>query len=238
MYNALSKAFGQASGVLVHHDLMAAAMALCGNAPGIACILGTGSNACFFDGERIVREAVNLGWALGDEGSGGHIGRMLVQAYLYGDMPDVLATTFRPMLVDSLATTDQDLSAPVINYEDETELRGAVIDRVYRQPYPNRWMASLAPFALQDHPGADWRSDEWVDSRLHQYMGQFIETHVRPLQELARSDGHGDVPVHATGGVAKAFQVVWQEALLNAQCIPGRILERPINGLLPPHLRR
>ena len=84
---ALSKVFKGAS-VKVNHDLMAAARALCGDQKGVACILGTGSNSCYYDGRKIVKNSPGLGYVLGDEGSGAYLGRKVIQYYLYGTFDD------------------------------------------------------------------------------------------------------------------------------------------------------
>jgi len=110
----------------VTHDLMAACHALLGHERGIACILGTGSNACVYDGERITERAASLGYLVGDEGSGMHIGREVVKAYYYGFMPEDLRQKF-----------------------DETyhiELKD-FIDKVYHQPQPSKYLATFARFA-------------------------------------------------------------------------------------------
>ena len=117
----------------VTHDLMAACHAALGHESGIACILGTGSNACLYDGERIKERAVSLGYLVGDEGSGKHIGSEVVRAYFYGFMPEDLRWQF-----------------------DETchlELRD-FIDKVYHQSQPSRYLATFAKFAgeHQSHP--------------------------------------------------------------------------------------
>ena len=80
---AINKVFTGAK-VEVTHDLMAAARALCGREKGIACILGTGSNSCYYDGKKIVKNSPGLGYVLGDEGSGAYLGRKVIQYYLYG----------------------------------------------------------------------------------------------------------------------------------------------------------
>ena len=66
--------------VEVHHDLLGAARAACGTEPGIACILGTGSNSCLYDGTDVIDNVTNLGWLIGDEGSGVDLGRRLIRA--------------------------------------------------------------------------------------------------------------------------------------------------------------
>jgi N-acetylglucosamine kinase-like BadF-type ATPase len=77
----------QKSRVIIQHDLLGAARATCGDQPGIACILGTGSNSVLYDGENEVDNVTNLGFLLGDEGSGSHIGKELVKSFFYREMP-------------------------------------------------------------------------------------------------------------------------------------------------------
>ncbi len=117
----------------VTHDLMAACHALFGHEKGIACILGTGSNACVYNGENITERAVSLGYLVGDEGSGMHIGREVVKAYFYGFMPDDLRQKFD-------ATYHLELKE--------------FIDKAYHQPQPSKYLASFAKFAgeHQDEP--------------------------------------------------------------------------------------
>lgn len=117
----------------VTHDLMAACHAVLGHGKGITCILGTGSNSCVYDGEKIVEKAVSLGYLVGDEGSGSHIGKAVVRAYFYGFMPEDLrqkfAETYRLELPDFVQT-------------------------LCHNPQPSRYLASFAKFAgeNQTHP--------------------------------------------------------------------------------------
>ncbi|MFZ1495706.1 MAG: hypothetical protein WAS72_01540, partial [Saprospiraceae bacterium] len=89
----LSHVFENAN-IVAEHDLLGAARALCGNQAGIACIIGTGSNSCLYDGEKIIDNITNLGFLLGDEGSGSYLGKMLVQGYFYREMPSDLVRLF------------------------------------------------------------------------------------------------------------------------------------------------
>ncbi len=117
----------------VTHDLMAACHALLGHDKGIACILGTGSNSCLYDGENIVDKAVSLGYLVGDEGSGMHIGREVVRAYFYGFMPDDLRQRFES--------------------EYHLELKD-FIQQLYHDKQSSKYLASFAKFAgeHQDNP--------------------------------------------------------------------------------------
>ena len=117
----------------VTHDLMAACHALLGREKGIACILGTGSNSCFYDGENIVEKAVSLGYMVGDEGGGMHIGRNVVRAYFYGFMPEDLKQKFE--------------AAYHLELKD-------FIQRLYHEGQPSKYLATFAKFAgeHQRHP--------------------------------------------------------------------------------------
>lgn len=110
----------------VTHDLMAACHAALGHESGIACILGTGSNSCVYDGNDITERAVSLGYLVGDEGSGMHIGREVVRAFFYGFMPEDLRQKF--------------------NTEYHLELRD-FIQQLYHVKQPSKYLATFAKFA-------------------------------------------------------------------------------------------
>lgn len=114
--------------VEVHTDLLAAARALCGRENGIACILGTGSNSCYYDGEQIVANVSPLGYILGDEGSGAVLGKLLVGDVLKKQLPAELCEKF--LVSNDLTLLD-------------------IIRRVYKEPQGNRFLASLSPFLLE-----------------------------------------------------------------------------------------
>ena len=124
---AISANIPGAKSVNVHTDLLAAARALCGHSEGIACILGTGSNSCYYDGSVIRDNVSPLGYILGDEGSGAVLGKILVGDVLKNQLPKDLCDKF-------LAEYDLD--------------RLAIIRRVYKEPQGNRFLASVTPFLL------------------------------------------------------------------------------------------
>lgn len=113
----------------VHSDLLAAARALCGQNEGIACILGTGSNSCYYNGKEIVDNVSPLGYILGDEGSGAVLGKLLVGDVLKNQLPKELCEKF-------LAEYDLD--------------RQKIIEGVYKKPAANRFLASLSPFLIKN----------------------------------------------------------------------------------------
>lgn len=132
IYKVFQNRFPEAE-IHVTHDLMAACHAVLGHEKGIVCILGTGSNSCVYDGENIIEKAVSLGYLVGDEGSGCHIGRALVRSYFYGFMPADLRRQFEETFH--------------LEHKD-------FIDKVYHSPQPSRYLASFAKFAgeNQAHP--------------------------------------------------------------------------------------
>ena len=126
--NAIKKHI-TAKRIFVESDLLGVARAVCGKTEGIACILGTGSNSCLYDGDKIVSNISPLGFILGDEGSGAVLGKLLVGDLLKGILPERLKSLF----LEQYGLTP-----------------AYIIDKVYRQPFPNRFLAGFAPF-LAEH---------------------------------------------------------------------------------------
>ena len=135
----------------VTHDLMAACHAVLGHERGIACILGTGSNSCLYDGKDILEKAVSLGYLVGDEGSGKHIGSEVVRAYFYGFMPEDLRQKFEETY--------------------HLELKD-FIDKVYHQPQPSRYLATFAKFA------GEHQSNPFIKELVKGCFNAFIEAFV------------------------------------------------------------
>ena len=135
----------------VHHDLLGAARAACGDEEGVACILGTGSNTCLYDGVKVRDNVTNLGWLLGDEGSGVDLGKRLIRAYSYREL---------------LPETRE-------HFEDHTGYNKTSIgNALYGPGNPNRFLASFSPFIHENLHRACIRGIV-VDS-----FGEFLERHV------------------------------------------------------------
>jgi len=119
--------------ISIDHDLIGAARALCGNNAGIAAILGTGSNSCFYDGNFITQKIFSSGYLFGDEGSGAYMGKALLTAYLHDELPDSLTEKLNNEFL---------LSKEII------------LENAYTKPTPNRFLASFSSFIFQnsDHP--------------------------------------------------------------------------------------
>ena len=122
--HAIAQSFTQ-SQIYVESDLVAAARGLLQHEAGIACILGTGSNSCFYDGKNIVSNVSPLGFILGDEGSGAVLGKKFIADCLKNQLPEDLKNKF----LTTFGLTAND-----------------IINHVYRKPFPNRYLAQFTPF--------------------------------------------------------------------------------------------
>ena len=112
----------------VEHDLLGAARGLCGHQAGIACIMGTGSNSCSYDGANIVENIASVGWMFGDKASGAHIGKSFIASFLDNSCPKELQEQFTE-------TTGYDF--------------GKILLRIYSEPAPNRFFAESSYFVGQ-----------------------------------------------------------------------------------------
>lgn len=192
----LKTVFPQAVTIEARSDMLGAARALCGSGEGLACILGTGANSCLYDGQRIVANVPPLGYVLGDEGSGAVLGRMFLNALYKGRLPQTLVSVFEQ---------STGLTMP------------QVIERVYRQPLANRFLASLAPFIHQHtkEPG--------VQHLVVQNFRTFISHNVKPY-------GRPDLPLSAVGSIAFFFRDQLQEAATAEGYTLGQVLRSPLDG--------
>ncbi|MCR4994898.1 MAG: ATPase [Bacteroidales bacterium] len=187
--------------ISVESDLLGAARALCGNREGIACILGTGSNSCLYDGKRIVANVSPLGWILGDEGSGAVLGKSLVGDLLKGQLPGLLYEQFLERF--NLAPSD-------------------IIDRVYRQPKANRFLASFVPF-IAEHIEDDGMKD-WLIPHFRAFFRRNVAAYQR-----------SDLSVHFVGGVASQFEEEVRQAAKMEGFSVGVIEKNPIARMVAFH---
>ncbi len=151
--NALQSMFPDAD-IVTGHDLYGAALSLFGKNEGIACILGTGSNSCMWDGEKITYNVPSLGYMLGDEGSGTYIGKLMLQKILYGDAGKELIEKFYDY------------------YDLDFE---KVLHKIYGSTAPNRFMASISLFVGENIHYEDCRNvvkkafRDFIDTQLSKY---------------------------------------------------------------------
>lgn len=115
--------------ITVEHDLLAAARALCGHQEGLAAILGTGSNSCYYNGKKILQNQPSLGFILGDEGSGAYLGKQLICDFLNNEMPEEISNRIK----ERFKLTKDD-----------------VLENVYKKPFPSRYLASFSKFIYQN----------------------------------------------------------------------------------------
>lgn len=186
----------------VNHDLMAAARALCGHNSGIVSILGTGSNSGYYDGKEIVKNNPGLGYILGDEGSGAFLGKKVVQYYLYQTFDDEMRFRF-----------EQKFN---VNQAD-------ILESVYRQPLPNRYLASFTPFLAEN------RGHYMIENILEDGLNEFFFTHLYKYSESWTS------PLHFTGSIAWHFRDILEELCQLYELQLGRILKNPMDGLAVYH---
>ncbi len=140
----------------VQNDLLAAARALCGKTKGIACILGTGANSCFYNGKKMVKNSPGLGYILGDEGSGAYLGKKVVQYYLYN-------------------TYDEELKARFEKRFMVTPME--ILENVYKKPLANRYLASYAIFLAEN------RGHYMIENIIEDGLNDFFFTHLYKYRE-------------------------------------------------------
>ena len=189
------------STIEVQSDLVGAARALCGNAPGIACILGTGSNSCYYDGKQIISNISPLGFILGDEGSGAVLGKRLVGDCLKNQLPKDICDAF---LQTFKLTPAQ------------------IIEKVYRQPQANRFLASLAPF-LATH-----RTVPQIHNLLVSSFKDFFQRNILQYP-------YQGTQVHFVGSIGWHFQEEVKEAAQTFGIETGKFIQSPITELQKYH---
>ena len=147
MRQALAKIFSTKE-IEINSDLLAAARALCKHEEGIACILGTGSNSCLFDGEKIIDNTPSLGYILGDEGSGAHLGRQLLSDCIKKQLPSKIREKFFEQYELNIAT---------------------ILEKTYHSSLPNRWLASFTPFL------SEYKNLPEINTMLKECFKQFFQ---------------------------------------------------------------
>ena len=186
----------------VNSDLLGAAHALLGNNSGVACILGTGSNSCYYDGHKILKNVSPLGYILGDEGSAAYIGKRLV-----GDM---LKNQFSQDLTDLFYT--------------ETQQTGAsIIEKTYRQPLPNRFLGEISQFC-QHH-----RDNDEIHSFLINCFKQFFVRNIKSYECFSPSK---QLQVNFVGSIAWVYEDEIKEVAEHLGYEIGVIMLSPMDGLL------
>lgn len=201
MRQILQRVFLYAKMVEAYSDMLGAARALCDHNEGIASILGTGSNSCLYDGKWMAKNAVSLGFILGDEGSGATLGKRFVYALYRGKLSKEILSDF----------------------EQETGLSlAAIINKVYREPMPNRFLASLSKYIHSRIHEPDIRA--LVIGNFRDFFREYVTFYNRP-----------ELPVSFVGSIAWYYQEELREAAVAEGFQVGTILQTPLEGLVRYH---
>lgn len=198
--NALGRYFKNIS-IEIESDLLGAARSLFLDQKGIACILGTGSNSCLYDGVSIVENVSPLGFILGDEGSGAVLGKLLIADCLKNQIPVKL----KDKLFEKYALTPE-----------------LILDKVYKQPFPNRFLAGLTPFLLEhiEEP-----------SLFNLVYDSFDAFFVRNVMQYPLED----IQVGFIGSVAFYFRDTLEIAASERGIVISEIMQSPMEGLIKYH---
>lgn len=201
MAEILQECFGTEI-IEVYSDMLGAARSMFQRNTGIACILGTGANSCLYNGEDIIAQTPAMGYILGDEGSGAYLGKMLVRALFKGRMPAHLLQAFQK---------EYQLDLPT------------VIERTYRTPMANRFLASLTPFLHQ------YRTEKEIHELLCNAFDDFIFFNLESYRTKSNK-------VSFIGSIAFYFQEELDSCLKNRGFQMERVIRDPMEGLLEYYL--
>ncbi|EDM43131.1 hypothetical protein SCB49_11669 [unidentified eubacterium SCB49] len=193
--------------ITVSEDTMAAVYATTIE-PGIVCILGTGSNSCYFDGNTIHSPIASLGYILMDEASGNYFGKRLLRDYFYKKMPEQLAKSFEAKF---------NLNA------DEIKLN------LYKKPNANMYLASFAEFIFHEEKNRPYgivEINDYFYALLSEGINSFIENHILCFKEAQH------VPIHFVGSIAHFSQDIIRDCFKQHHLVLGNIIRRPIDGLI------
>ena len=182
-------------------DVLAAARALCGHNPGIACIMGTGSNSCFYDGENIAKNVRAGGFILGDEASGGVLGKKLISDFIKGLLPAHIQAEF-----------DKRYDLDYMK----------VVEKVYKQPMPSRFLASFAPFINE------FIADPYMENLVNTSFDEFFKRNISQYD-------YKNHTVNFVGSIAFYFKDKLVAAAERNGMKVGRVLKTPIEGLVEYH---
>jgi glucosamine kinase len=140
----------------VNHDLLGAARGLSGREKGVVCILGTGSNSCYYNGKTIVKNSPGIGYVLGDEGSGTHLGKKVIQHYLY--------QTFDGELLEKFEAKYQ-------------TTKSEILDNVYKKEMANRYLAGFVTFLIEN------RGHYMIENIIEDSLNDFFFSHIYKFRE-------------------------------------------------------
>ena len=205
MKSELAHCFQNAE-IEVYTDLFGACRAVCGDKDGIVGILGTGSNSCVYKNGKIVENIPSAGYMLGDEGSGTYIGKMLLKKYLTKRMPSDIEEKFSEF-IGGLS-------------------RNEILNIVYHQPQPNKFFASLAPFAIKN------RRYTYIYFHVEHCLDDFFTNQIRHYFEHDIND------LYLVGSVAAKLENQLKECAEKHGYTLRKTLQKPIQGLADFHAKK
>lgn len=200
---AIQSVFGDIK-VEIASDLLGAARGLCGHQSGIACILGTGSNSCLYENDNISWNVPALGFILGDEGSGAVLGKLLMGNIFKNQLPEAVKQDF----VQTYGYNMMD-----------------VIEKVYRAPLPNRFLASFGPFIAKHKEVPEMK--EMITTALESFI-------IRNVKQYP----YTTMPVSFTGSIAYYFSDILQDLATRHGLTIGKIEKDPLRGLVEFHTKQ
>jgi len=198
---ALKRVFPDVS-VEIEHDLLAAARALCGKSPGLASILGTGANTCYYDGKKILKRVRALGFILGDEGSGSYMGKRFIKDYLHDEVSEEVKILFN----DDFNLTDADIH-----------------NNVYKNPMPNRFLASFAAYIIEH------KHIPYFRELILSGFDDFLQKHILMFEESRI------YPLNVIGAIGYLNRELLVEAAAKYQIRVGLVIKDPIENLVKFH---
>ena len=186
----------------VSSDMLGAARGIFKHQKGIACIMGTGSNSAYYDGNEIVKSIPAGGFIIGDEGSGAVLGKTLIADYIKNQMPENILAEFK-------------------KFYNGTYLD--VVNHVYKQPFPNRWLANFTKFMYEK------REDDYIHNMIVNSFTLFFNRNIKQF------DSWKDTEVGFVGSIAYYFEKELKEAAQKCEITISDIYQNPIEGLIEYH---
>lgn len=195
--------FTLADEIIVKEDTYAALYAtVTKDEKSIVCILGTGSNCSYFDGNDIIQKVISLGYILMDDASGNYYGRQLIRDYHFNRIPKDLADKFAASF---------DLTSD------------SVKNHLYKNPNPNTYLATFARFLIEN------RNHDYCQSLIQRGLIEFVECQILQFEDAR------EIPIHFVGSIAFYLQNELKAVLDHYQMELGKVLKRPIEGLVAHH---
>jgi len=202
IFNPLNTFFSNAR-VEVEHDLLAAARATCGKEKGMVGILGTGSNSCLYNGNNIAENVAALGYLLGDNGSGADIGKTFIKAFLGKELPVEVEDEFNCQY--KLSTSD-------------------VLDAVYKQALPNRFLAGFSLFIYQHLNNPD------IQKMVEHRFELFFE------KNICKYSDYQNNTLNLVGSIAFIYQETFKKVAQKYNVKIGKVIKQPIEELVKYHI--